>query len=221
MNRNTLCLALVVMLALCFAGCSSNNPAIGSGGIRVTFSTAPPAQMSEGAMAMVTATVTGDKKNGGVNWTCSTTGAVACGAANFSATQTASGTPTTFTAPVGVETVKITATSVTDMTKSASANVSVVSGIVVTLSTPPPANMVEGSMAPVIATVTGDSGNGGVNWTCSTTGATPCGAANFSATQTASGVPTTFTAPGGAETVTVTATAVDDNTQSASANVNV
>jgi hypothetical protein len=220
MNRNILCTVLVVMLALCFAGCSSSSPGIHFG-IRVVLSTPPPAQMTENAMAMVAATVTGDSANAGVNWTCSTTGATACGAANFSATHTLSGVATTFTAPAGVEVVTITATSVTDNTKSASANVSVVSGIVVILSTPPPANMVEGTMAPVIATVTGDNANAGVTWSCSTTGATPCGAANFSLTMTLSGMPTTFTAPAGVEMVTVTATSVTDPTQSASANVNV
>jgi hypothetical protein len=221
MNRNTLCTILVVVLALCFAGCSSNSPVIGRGGIRIALTTAPPEQMNEGQVAAVAATVTGDSMNGGVDWTCSTTGVVACGAANFSATHTASGVSTNFTAPAGVETVKVTATSTTDNTKSVSANVNVVSGITVTLTTPPPANMVVSTMAMVTATVTGDSMNGGVNWSCSTAGTFTCNASNFSATQTASGVPTTFTAPTGAETVTVTATSVTDMTKSASANVNV
>jgi len=132
MNRNTFCTVLVVVLALCFAGCSNNNPELGGGGhgIQIAFLIAPPAQMNEGQVVPVSATVTGDSMNGGVDWSCSTTGATPCGAANFSATHTASGVSTNFTAPAGVETVKITATSTSDNSKSVSANVNVVVPVV-------------------------------------------------------------------------------------------
>ncbi len=82
-----------------------------------------------------TATVTNDVTNRGVTWTVAPAGGtlctgVACG--TVSATSTASGAPTTYeappTAPTG-GTVMVTATSVTDPTKSASATVTITSGV--------------------------------------------------------------------------------------------
>ncbi len=82
-----------------------------------------------------TATVANDVVNSGVTWTvvaasgtlCTGT---ACGA--VSATSTASGAPTTYEAPSAVPTggaILVTATSVTDPTKSASATVTITSGV--------------------------------------------------------------------------------------------
>jgi hypothetical protein len=215
MKRKTLGGVLIVMVLMCVPGCSHNNRKT------IGVSIAGPTSVLVGAAAIYTATVTNDTSNMGVTWSCSTAGATACSATNFSAAQTASGASTTFTAPATAESVTITATSVANTGVSANTVVSVGSGIAVTLSTPPPTTLAVGATAVVAATVTGDTGNGGVNWTCTTTGATPCSASNFSAAQTASGANTTFTAPATAESVTITATAVDDGTQSASANITI
>lgn len=81
----------------------------------------------------------------------------------------------------------------------------------------PPATLTTSATAPLTATVTNDTGTGGVNWTvtCGLTGTAVCG--SFSATNTASGTPTTFTAPAAATTVTVTATAADSSAAAVSA----
>jgi large repetitive protein len=72
-----------------------------------------------------------------------------------------------------------------------------------------PTSMTESGSFSINATVSGDTGNGGVDWTV-TCGSSPCG--SFTSTHTASGTATTFDAPatvpsGG--TVTITATAHD------------
>jgi len=83
--------------------------AIGSS-ITIAFTEAPPASLTIGAMAQVSATVSNDAGNGGADW------AVACGSSDcggFSPSHTASGAPTTYMAPASVPNggnVTITAT---------------------------------------------------------------------------------------------------------------
>ena len=84
----------------------------------------------------------------------------------------------------------------------------------------PPSSMMTGSNVGVSATVTNDSKNAGVTWTCTPMGT--CG--TFNPTSTPSGNPTTYTAPstvpsGG--TVTLTATSVTDTTKTATAQVTI
>ena len=183
--------------------------------------------MNIGSQAGIAATVTNDSQNGGVNWTV-TCGSADCG--SFQPTSTASTVPTTYTAPATIPTggtVTVKATSVTDSTKSKSATITITQGgaISVVLSPSPRAYMNITSTAPFTAVVSNDSGNAGVNWTVTCgpqSGIPPCG--SFSSTQTASGVPTTYQAPGAippGSTVTVTATSVTDDTKSASATVNI
>jgi hypothetical protein len=95
-------------------------------GVSVSFLTPAPAVLQIGTTYPLTAVVTGDSKNAGVTWTV-TCGTSACGA--LSPTTTASSAATTYTAPAAIptgNTVKVTATSVTDTTKSASATISIV-----------------------------------------------------------------------------------------------
>jgi len=82
-------------------------------------------------------------------------------------------------------------------------------------------SVVEGATSQYTATVSNDSSNSGVNWTCSTTGTASCSAANFSPAQTASGSATTFTAPSAVESVTITATSVADSSASFPLTVNI
>ncbi len=80
------------------------------------------------ATSSLTATVSNDTKNGGVNWTV-TCGSAQCG--SFNPTATGSGSATVYTAPNAVPTpatVTVTATSVTDNTKSASATITITAG---------------------------------------------------------------------------------------------
>jgi hypothetical protein len=84
-----------------------------------------------------------------------------------------------------------------------------------------PSTVTAGGTLSVNATVSGDAGNGGVNWTV-TCGSSACG--SFTASHTASGTATTYDAPpqpptGG--TVTITATAADAPSPQVSAVVTV
>jgi hypothetical protein len=220
MNRQTLWVVLMLATVVTVAGLNgcdgcSGNPRLHE--ISVTITTAPPATIAPNGTASIAATVANDRANAGVDWTCTPGNSLAtCG--SFSSTQTASGATTTYTAPpTAVGAVTITATSVTDASATANASVTIASGIVVTISTPPPSAMETSQTATIAATVTGDSQNQGVTWSCTPgNSASTCGA--FSASPTLSGVVLTYTAPtsvpGGS--VTITATSVSDTTKSAS-----
>jgi len=90
--------------------------------------------------------------------------------------------------------------------------------VVVTITTAPPASLPIGGTASVTATVTNDTANAGVTWSC--TPSSTCG--SFNPVSTASGASTTYTAPatapaGGA--AVIIATSVTDHAKSANASV--
>ncbi len=112
---------------------STSNPAkfssvtltIGGLPIAVGLAPAPPSTMQAGASAQIRAVLNNDTTDAGVNWTvlCAST---ACG--SFDPVQTTSGEATTYTAPATVPvggTVQVTATSMADPTKAASATISI------------------------------------------------------------------------------------------------
>ena len=193
--------------------------------ITVSLITPPPASLDVNATASVTAQVTNDPTGAGVIWTA-TCGGTACG--SFNPPQN---TNTTYTAPSVAPTggtVTITATSLTDTTKSASATVSIgspSSGGPLAVSVSPPAAYVQ-TMGSVHTTqftafVVNDGAGNGADWAVSC-GGTNCGSVNPA--HTASGSSTTYSAPsavpaGGA--VTITATSTTDPTVSASAIANI
>jgi hypothetical protein len=117
-----LALSLASGLVACSGGSSSGGGGGGSNPISVSLSGAP-ASMTVNGSAAVTATVNNDSANAGVTWSCAPSGS--CG--SFSPTITAGGTATTYTAPAAVPTssVTVTATSVTDGTKSASSTITI------------------------------------------------------------------------------------------------
>lgn len=209
----------LALLSACGGGSSNTGGGGNPPAISVALSS-PPTSVQAGATAMLTAVVSNDSANGGVNWSCAP--ASACG--SFNPTQTASGTATTYTAPTTAPTggsVTVTATSVTDSTKTASATITISSatGIAVAIANPP-TSLAPSANAQLTATVTNDSSNGGVTWSCTPTGL--CG--SFNPTQTASGSATTYTAPGTAPTggsVIVTATSVTDTTKTATATITI
>src|SRR5450432_4246297 len=85
---------------------------------------------------------------------------------------------------------------------------------------PVSSSVVPGGTTPVSATVSNDSSNAGVSWSC--TPANACGL--FSPPSTASGMATTYTAPAVVPTggqVTVTAKSVTDTTKSANTSVKI
>jgi hypothetical protein len=158
-----------------------------------------------------------------VTWAV-TCGGTSCG--TFSSASTASGAATKYSAPASAPkspTVTITATAVSDTTKSASATITISapSAPIAVALTSPPASVAATKTAALTATVSNDSANAGVTWTV-TCGSAQCG--SFTPASTPSATATTFTAPATPPTpatVTVTATSVSDTTKSASASITI
>ena len=214
-----LALASLLLMAVCFSGCGATSSSSGSGtttppSMSIALSTAPPTTMAPGATATIAATVSNDSTNAGVDWSCSPAGS--CG--TFSAAHTASGASTTFTAPTAGGSVTITATSTSNhsVVVSATINVSSSGTLSITISGAP-ATLAPGGTATVSATVSNDTANLGVDWTCAPTAS--CG--TFSSAHTASTVTTTYTAPSTAATVTITATSASNPAVSNSATITV
>ena len=193
--------------------------------ISVTITQQPASSLVVSSTTNVTATVTNDSLNKGVDWTVTCGSAGACG--SFNPTHTASGAATVYTAPANVptgNTVTITATSTADNTKSVNANTVTITALVVSISltTPPPSSLVVSGTANVTATVTNDPANKGVDWTVTCGSAGACG--SFNPTHTASGAATVYTAPVSVptgNTVTIKATSAADNTKSISSIVTI
>jgi hypothetical protein len=181
--------------------------------ISVNISMQPPSSVQINTTSMVTATVTNDPMNKGVDWTLACGGGT-CGTITL---HTASGSAATFTAPAAVPpaAVTITATSTADNTKSANANpvTITVPVIVIVFTSAPPATLAVNGTAMVSSTVTNDPMTKGVDWTV-TCGSALCG--SFNPTHTASAANTTFTAPAAVPTgttVTIKAASTADNTK--------
>jgi hypothetical protein len=213
--------AAIAFVAAACGGGGGNGPNPPS--ISVALSPAPPASVTAGATASLTAVVSNDSSNGGVTWSV-TCGSSSCG--TFTPTTTASGTATTYTAPANVPTggtVNIVASSVTDGTATATASITIAApaGVSVAFAAMPPAALTINNAFPLTAVVTNDSKNGGVTWsvTCATAA---CGTLN--PTTAASNIATTYTAPAAIPTggtVKVTATSVSDTTKSVSATISI
>ncbi|MBT9333105.1 hypothetical protein [Paracidobacterium acidisoli] len=200
--------------------------------ITITFISNPPASLATGATVPIRVQLTNDTTGAGATWSaaCGSSGAGACG--TFSP---ATGTQTTYTAPAappgsdGV--VTITATSIADATKSASTKITITSSSVgqpLSISVTPTALTVgvrsagKTENAGLIAVVSGDSTNAGVDWTLRCSPSSPsCG--TISPSHTASGAAVVYTAPTSlnANPVTITATAHADGITSASAAVTI
>jgi len=104
---------------------SSVSLTIGGNPISVSLAPPPPGALAAGATAQLRAVLNNDANNAGVNWkaVCASSD---CG--SFAPVQTNSGVATIYTAPAGAPTggtVQVTATSITDPTKTASATISI------------------------------------------------------------------------------------------------
>lgn len=160
-----------------------------------------------------TATVTNDTGSKGVTWSLAQSGAActsACGTLSA-----ATSTSVTYTAPASVPVnpaVTLTATSVLDTTKKASATITV-TGSTATVSvaiSPKRGGLVIGQTLAVTATVTNDVNSDGVTWSSS-------GGTFTNVTKTSA----TFTAPATAGSYTITATSVASPGTNASATIGV
>src|SRR5579859_887597 len=183
------------------------------------------ASVQVGQSLPFTATVQNDGQNSGVTWSLSGTGCSGASCGTLSATSSASGTAITYTAPSSLPnpaTVTLTAKSVTDPTRSASASITLTSPAAILVSVAPQNPTVQVTQTQnFTATVQNDPNNKGVNWGLSGAGCLGAACGTLS-NVTASSV--TYTAPGAAPnppSVTVTATSVTDSTKSASTTVGI
>ncbi len=209
---------VLVFLALSISGCGAvgSSPSTTSGNATITLTQAPPGTLAANGTATISATVVNDSTNAGVDWTCAPVGT--CG--TFNPAHTASGAMTTFTAPNAAASVTITATSTSTHTAVATATITITAAnntVAISLTTAPPATLALNGTATISATVTNDSANAGVDWTCTPTGT--CG--TFNPAHTASGANTTYTAPAAAVAAVITAAATSSSTATATANVSV
>jgi hypothetical protein len=152
------------------AGCSTNAAKTNSSQtplISVVITQAPPASLQVGGTTTLSASVTNDIANAGVDWVAICGSAPNCG--SFSPSHTASGGTTTYTAPLAVpahQTVSLTALSTTDQSKAFAATVTITSTVTgITIAPPLPVSVPAGAVVTLGASVTGDAANLGVDWT--------------------------------------------------------
>ncbi|MGA3129901.1 MAG: hypothetical protein ABSD59_03815 [Terracidiphilus sp.] len=224
-------------LTVTITAASTTNPAITdfatanivtTAPIVVSISSAPPAALTTGSQATLSAKVTGDTGNLGVNWTVSCGSGGACG--SFNPAHTASGGTTAYTAPVSVPAgglVTIAASSPAATSNSAVAFTTITAAppslaftqtpaalSCLTASTQAqPSCMIALTQAPVSATVANDVTPGGVAWSVECGSTVPGGCGWILPTKTASGATATYTAPPVTSTltpVTIVATSVAD-----------
>jgi hypothetical protein len=191
----------------------------------VVFISSPPTTLAVNAAATLSAAATYPSGavggNMAVTWSVTCDSAGACG--TFGSNDDAGAV--TYTAPSSIpsgKTVRVTATSVADPSLSVSSTITIVAPIPISVlfAPTPPASLQVGGAFPLSATVDNDvSANPQVTWAVAC-GASACG--SFQPTVTASGSPTTYTAPaaipsGGS--VTITATSVTDKTKFASVKI--
>ena len=164
MKTRTLSVLLAVAATAGLSGCGiSSGGQGGNAAINVAISTAPSAMYVNDYSTISAAT----NDTAGVTWTCAP--ASSCGA--FSASQTMNAAANTYTAPAQIPSgnlVTLTATSVTDSSKSASTEVTInaASGIQVAWNTFPSSPLMVTGTESLEVQVQGDSANAGINLDC-------------------------------------------------------
>jgi hypothetical protein len=216
-SRQGILLSVIAAFTLGLTACGGGGGSTPAPATVTVSLTGQPTALTTGAAAPnIIATVS---NNTSVNWTV-TCAASPCG--SFNPAITASGAPTTFTAPATPTSVTITATTSSGTTASANATISITAPVItVAFSPAAPVSISAGANASLTAVVTNDSASKGVTWKV-TCGSSACG--SFNPATTASGTPTTYTAPAAIpspNTVTVTATSVTDTTKSATATITI
>jgi hypothetical protein len=176
------------------------------------------ANVQTNATQTFTATLQNDAQNKGVTWTLSGASCTTNACGSVSPTSSASGVAVTYTAPATVPPgiVTLTATSVTDNTKSAAATITITAPPAVTVAVSPTTATLPTGGATQTFTVTlqNDQQNQGVTWTLSGIGCSGAACGTVSPASTTSGMTVTYTsAPKAAAAgmVTLTATSVADS----------
>jgi hypothetical protein len=129
LNAQAMILMTMIVMVMFAVLAACGDPKAQPVAIVVTFDAtySPPPSLDTGEYAGIAADVANDNHYAGVNFSCAP--AEACG--SFTPTAAGSAIPVCYLAPEQVptgNTVTVTATSVTDPTKSASATISIVSG---------------------------------------------------------------------------------------------
>ncbi len=176
--------------------------------------------------ANFSATVMNDSANKGVTWALSGSGCAGATCGSVSPASSASGAAVIYTAPGTVPsgTITLTATAVSDATKSASAAITVTTSPVITVSvSPTTATLATGGVPQMFtATLQNDSQSKGVAWTLSGANCSGASCGTVSSTSSPSGAAVTYTSPASASsagTVTLTATSVSNGAASAAATI--
>lgn len=189
--------------------------------ISVAISPTPASPLTVRGSESVTAVLDNDYSSKGVTWSA-TCAFSSCG--SFSSATTTSGVSTTYTAPstapAGGGVVTITAVSVADPTKYATATITI-EPVVVSIS-PATFNVATNNTATLTANVLYDIQSLGVDWSVTCANSTTPGTCGTITSHTASGVAATYTAPALAQiavgtAITITATSSADSTKSATA----
>lgn len=163
MNGRVITLIFTTIAVTGFSGCGVSTAGGGGTQINVAIASAPSA-MFVNDYTTVSATT---NDSAGVTWTCAP--ASNCGA--FAASQTMNAAANTYTAPAQIPSgnlVTLTVTSVTDSTKTASAQVTInpASGIQVAWNTFPSSPLMVTGTESLEVQVQGDSANAGISLTC-------------------------------------------------------
>jgi hypothetical protein len=219
--------ALIPALCLLFAVSGCNTSSTPPTPIQVGLSlTAASVQAGIGTQAF-TATVQNDSQNKGVTWSLSGTGCSGATCGSLSSNSSLSGVPITYTAPFNQPSpsgVTLTATSVSDTTKSMPATITVTPAVSVVVS-PTPINVQFNAIQFFTATVQNDAAGAGVRWVLSGSSCNGSACGTLSANVSASGAPIKFTGPSAVPTpsssVTLTATSVTDTARTAPAAITV
>jgi len=190
--------------------------------ISVSVSPTSASVQAGGGTQSFTATVHHDRKTQGVRWTLSGSGCTGSACGSLSATTSASGTPITYSAPASVPnpaTVTLTATSISDTTKKASAKITVTPPTSVAIS-PTSASLNPSAVQQFSATAANDPSSLGVSWTLNQLGsscAPTCGTlSGVSSSAVTYAAPSTLPAN---SIVTLTATSLSDSSDTASATI--
>lgn len=225
---------LVVTIALAGCGITGASKAGESTTVTPTISVSlmqvPPTDLPVGGTAIVSATVSNDVANAGVDWVAMCGSAPICG--SFSLPHTESGEITIFSAPQSLPNggvVTISALSTTDHSKASASTITIISTITgITITQFPPSSYPAGGVLTVSAVVAGDPSNAGVNWKA-TCGILDCSTGFGSTAHTLPGTSAIFTVPAPSinypmivgSTVTITALAAADQSFKATATFSV
>ncbi|MGH9515176.1 MAG: hypothetical protein ACRD3P_05805 [Terriglobales bacterium] len=163
MKTQPLSMFLAIAATIALSGCGVSSGGQESAAIDVAIASAPSAMyVNDHSTISVT---TND--SAGVTWSCAPVST--CGA--FAASQTMNAAANIYTAPAQIPSgnlVTLTATSVTDSTKNARAQVTInaASGIQVAWNTFPSSPLMVTGTEPLEVQVQGDSANAGINFSC-------------------------------------------------------